>query len=307
MTQTAAFANFIEYDPSEETCAFALFSAKWPKGFRCPRCNHSRSTVIRSRILPLYQCRSCHHQTSLLVGTIFEKSRTPLTKWFKAIYLHLQSDGINALQTSRILEVTYKTAWLMCHKIRYAMSASEGKSRLNGLVKINLDKYARNFYSGYLVQPQLQPVVIGGSFDASGSPSKIKIKLQEKHVYYNRMSAAGVSDFLENYVDEQAQAKIKSLVRLRPINSTRDLSLHKILQEAAEWIRDRFRGISSKHLQAYLDQYCVWRNSQNTLISESFAQLLYYCVQTSVITYAALINKPTSDTFVPIRFRKRTA
>jgi transcription elongation factor Elf1 len=64
---------------TDEACARKLYRIKWPEGYLCPVCRHREASVIRTRRLPLYECKRCHHQTSLTVGTVMEKSKTPLT------------------------------------------------------------------------------------------------------------------------------------------------------------------------------------------------------------------------------------
>ncbi|WP_373232266.1 transposase, partial [Cohnella sp.] len=99
----AAFKSFCCNSDNEDECIQALFEAKWPNGFRCPRCEHTLAYLISTRRLPLYECKSCHQQTSLTVGTIFEGSRTPLHLWFQALFLHTQTNSVNALQLSQII------------------------------------------------------------------------------------------------------------------------------------------------------------------------------------------------------------
>lgn len=63
---------------TEEACQQHLFSVRWPDGFRCPECGHNQYY----KIADLFQCTACRHQTSLTAGTIFHKTRTPLSVWF---------------------------------------------------------------------------------------------------------------------------------------------------------------------------------------------------------------------------------
>ena len=73
----------------------------------------------------LYKCRDCKGQFTVRMGTIFEESHVPLHKWLQAIHLMCSSKkGISAHQLHRTLEVTYKTAWFLCHRIRLAMQVS---------------------------------------------------------------------------------------------------------------------------------------------------------------------------------------
>ncbi|MCY7557516.1 transposase [Paenibacillus macerans] len=63
---------------SEQACIEALIAMKWPSGFVCPRCAHTRCSSLASRHIPLFECGKCKHQTSPLVGTIFEGTRLRL-------------------------------------------------------------------------------------------------------------------------------------------------------------------------------------------------------------------------------------
>nr|WP_052476248.1 transposase [Cohnella kolymensis] len=130
-----------KYFDNEEICIRILYSSRWPTGFRCPRCDHAHAYTIRTRRLPLYECGSCRLQTSLIAGTIFEGSRTPLRLWFQAIFLHALPGGISAIRLASIIGTTYKTAWLICHKIRHAMTEADNHKKLTGLVHINWGQY----------------------------------------------------------------------------------------------------------------------------------------------------------------------
>ena len=73
----------------KESCEAALRAQRWPQGFVCPKCQgRKHSYCVRRR---LYQCSARRTQTSLKAGTIFHKSKVPLTTWFLAIYLLTQS------------------------------------------------------------------------------------------------------------------------------------------------------------------------------------------------------------------------
>ncbi len=88
----------------------------------------------------LYKCkaRGCRKQFTVTVGTIFEDSHIPLRKWLMAIHLMCASKkGMSAHQLHRMLGVTYKTAWFMCHRIRYAMTQEPLASKLQGTVEVD--------------------------------------------------------------------------------------------------------------------------------------------------------------------------
>ncbi len=82
MKRRPAFpANLLEFQlqfGSEEACLEYLVASRWPEGYRCPRCGHSKAHLVRTRLL--WQCAApgCRHQTSVTAGTVLARSRTPL-------------------------------------------------------------------------------------------------------------------------------------------------------------------------------------------------------------------------------------
>ena len=132
------FLQFQKKFNSEEACHEHLFQMKGSGGYECPRCEHKVCFVISTWTHPLYECKQCHHQTTVTVGTMFEKTRTPLSVWFIAIYWEAQDKrGISATYISRELEVSYPTAWLMLHKIRKAMADRDEQYTLKSLVELD--------------------------------------------------------------------------------------------------------------------------------------------------------------------------
>ena len=107
----------------------ALEAVRWPDGPICPHCgNHDQDRIAKVEGLKhshrpgLYYCSECKGQFTVTVGTVFERSKVPLTKWWLATHLLGSSKkGMSAHQMHRMLGVTYKTAWFMAHRIREAM------------------------------------------------------------------------------------------------------------------------------------------------------------------------------------------
>jgi hypothetical protein len=86
----------------------------------------------------VHECGECGYQCSVTAGTIFHKTRVPLTGWFWAIYrMSHDKKGISAMQLSKEIGVSYPTAWLLLHKIRQAMSDRDQRYRLSGLVEVD--------------------------------------------------------------------------------------------------------------------------------------------------------------------------
>ena len=139
---------FLKDFGSEAQCEQALQFARWPEGFRCPRCNGAAHCVLRDGPRKVFQCNACRHQASLIAGTLFQGSKLPLTIWFLAIYLISQAKtGLSALALKRQLGVCYPTAWLIQHKLMQAMAEREDRYLLDGKVQID-DAYLGGERSG---------------------------------------------------------------------------------------------------------------------------------------------------------------
>lgn len=99
---------------------------RWPKGPVCPHCGAEKSATQldgKAHRKGLYQCNACRQQFSVTVGTVFERSKVPLSKWLFATWMLCSAKkGVSAHQVHRQIGVTYKTAWFMCHRIREAMA-----------------------------------------------------------------------------------------------------------------------------------------------------------------------------------------
>ena len=121
---------------TEVACRKHLFKLKWPDGFRCPICGHHEYFNLPKR--QLFQCKSCGHQTSVTADTIMHRTRTPLRKWFWAIYLVANDKrGLSALQLSKKLKVSYFVAWSMLQRIRRAMKERDSSYELKGVIEID--------------------------------------------------------------------------------------------------------------------------------------------------------------------------
>ena len=132
--------DFERQFPDEDACKTYLSQNRWPEGVRCPRCNNDKVYELEHKEWH-WQCTECAdngYRFSILVGTIFENTNKPLREWFRVIHLMLTSKkGISSLQVCRYMGFgSYKTAWLMCSKIRVALGNVEFK-KLVGYVEVD--------------------------------------------------------------------------------------------------------------------------------------------------------------------------
>jgi len=133
----AFFYNLTECYPDEAGAIRYFEKQRWPDGARCPTC--SSADVVRGhqpkRRRQLWRCGACDAQFSVTSGTIMESTKLPLRKWLLAFHLIGSSKkGISSLQLSRMLGVTYKTAWHLAHRIRATMK-DDRASRFTGIVE----------------------------------------------------------------------------------------------------------------------------------------------------------------------------
>lgn len=120
---------------SDADCLDYLEWLRWPTGFVCPDCGRGKGWRLGDG---RFMCADCGSRTSVTAGTIFDRTRTPLTVWFTACWLFATGkDGISALSLKRTLEIgSYQTAWAMLHRFRSAL-VRPGRERLAGVVEVD--------------------------------------------------------------------------------------------------------------------------------------------------------------------------
>jgi transposase-like protein len=112
-----------------------IFLSRWPDGEpTCPHCGSTRTRVMGGKTQAgMFLCNDCRDKFTVRTGTVMERSHVPLHKWLLATHLMAASKkGMSAKQMERMLGVTYKTAWFLCHRIREAMDRALGDGPLGG-------------------------------------------------------------------------------------------------------------------------------------------------------------------------------
>lgn len=310
--QQYSLIEFQKAFPDDEACKKHLTQQRWPEGFVCPKCGHDDAWYLTIR--KLFDCKSCRFQTSLIAGTIFEGTRTPLIKWYWLLY-HMAMDkvGVSISEMQRILEISqYRTAWLMAHKVRKAMADRDARYGLAGLIEMD-----ESFFG-----PK-------GSTRGRGSERKSTVlcavslyqdrKGEEKPGFAHMQvvddaSADTVEDFLDRLgcgvMTKEGQqlleairsdgwksygkaAKDKELQHIKvvlrdPKAAGRLLPwVHRVISNVKSVIRGTHRGVSEKHLQSYLSEIC-YRFNRRFWEKELFDRLIQACLSTDTITYKEL-------------------
>jgi transposase-like protein len=147
MSDTLNLAQLAKHFSDEDAARELLEEMRWGKdGAVCPHCGGAdpykltpRATSKKPGRKGLYKCRACRKQFTVTVGTVFEDSRIPLSKWLLGIHLIASSKkGMSAHQIHRNLGISYKAAWFMMHRLRYAMQPGQPLAELmKGTVEID--------------------------------------------------------------------------------------------------------------------------------------------------------------------------
>jgi transposase-like protein len=162
----------------EDKARQALEAVRWPDGPICPHCGNSDQEKlaliegqIKSHRPGLRYCVECKGQFTVTVGTVFERSKIPLSKWWTAAHMmNSNKNGVSAHEIHRNLGVTYKTAWFMMHRLREAMIVSnpgplggEGKSvQADETYYGNTSKCAKGYKKGHKNKEQVVALVEPG-------------------------------------------------------------------------------------------------------------------------------------------------
>ncbi len=300
MSQSMDLFAFMNRFSSEQKCQEYLFDRRWPTGFSCPKCQGPKYSYISSR--GLYQCSCCRYQCSLRVGTAFQDSKTPLQKWFWMIFLLSQNkNGFSALALKGLLAVAYGTALTMSHKIRSAMAQRDANYQLGGLVELD-DAYFGGKATGKR-----------GRGSSKKTPVLVGVQLNEKQrPQYAHMIA--VDDLSEESMIEASKEHIEkgSAIRSDAFSSYNVLGKYGYYHEAIKigfpklagkflpWVHilisnakalhlGTHHGVSNKHLQKYLSEFC-YRFNRRYQQGMLFDKLVGACLVARPITIAELFE-----------------
>ncbi len=256
--------DFDQEFPNDDACLEWIMKYRYPNGVHCPKCNKV-TKYYRVAKRTCFECDICGNQIYPLVGTIFEKSTTPLHTWFHAMWLLANTRcGISAKQLQRETGVTYKTAWRMFKQIRTLMS--EDITGLDGVVEVD-ETYIGGRKSGKRGRGASGKTIVMGMVDRDGS-AIAKIVPDVK--------ASTLLPMIENYVAKDGKTVVYT-DELQSYNNIEKLGYgHEVVQHAAKqyvngvvhvntaealWstIKRGIDGVnhhvSPVYLQGYLDSY----------------------------------------------------
>jgi len=281
---------------SERACQKALEKMRWSDGFACPKCQHNKASRIKTR--RLLQCSKCHFQVSLTSGTIFHKTRIPLQKWFWAIYLAGQDKGgVSAMRLSKQLDLGYKTAWLMLHKIRKAMSQRDSDYKLSGYIEMDdaffggpaKGRTGRGAKNKTPVLVMIESEGDRAGFIAMQTIETVKREHVEPIISQYIVPAQDIrTDGLSSYKYLKTTGHRHNGTPVPPLKGHEDLFwVHTAISNAKRFLLGTYHGVSHKHLQSYLDEFC-YRFNRRKWEKQITLRLLTACISANPITFAEL-------------------
>ena len=289
--------KLMEQYGSDEACREVLTKLRWQDGVQCPRCGSK--SIRNSYTREQYDCGSCGYQFSSITGTIFQDTHLPLQKWFVAVYLMIESKkGISANQMKRTLNVSYKSAWYLCHRIRATMVTENGK-KLNGIVEVDetwvggKKTHVGHGYKG-------NKVVAVGAVQRDGDIVLSEIQHADSETLDKFIHEYTTPDIEAIYTDELPAYKVldKEGIKHESVNHSADEwvrgnihtnSVENVWSLLKRSIMGSYHQVSKKHLDAYLDEL-EWRfnNRENPYL---FRDTLLKLINSDNLPYDKLTAK----------------
>jgi transposase-like protein len=252
---------------------------RWPNGRVCPHCGtvdseereHYRIKTKTTK-RKLWKCFSCRKQFTVTVGTIFEDSHVALNKWLLAFYLLCASKkGMSAKQLERMLGVQYKTAWFMCHRIRWAMAEPAAMRKLGGVVEAD-----ETYVGGRERNRKRQDKQKKTGRGTNKAPVMLLVErggeVRSSHVA--NVSGDEVKGFIRTHVDPSARVMTDSFASYRGLH--KEFAGHGVVNHAdGEYVRGdvhtntaenyfsilkrgingSYHHVSKQHLHRYLSEF----------------------------------------------------
>lgn len=291
-----SIVEMIERFGSEDRCHEALEELRWPQGVQCPRC-HSKS-ISRIKERRQFDCNECRYQFSVRVGSVLQDSKLPLWKWFLAIYMMCESKkSISANQLKRMLGVSYKTAWFLCHRIRAAM-IEENPSWLKGTVEMD-ETYLGGRTEGHENMFKDKAIVLAAV--ERGGKARLRMVPNRSGKTIKKFAKEFISDDAKAVYTDAAPAYTNSVGSIKTDHQT-------VTHRKQEWVHGKihtntvegvfslldrsimgaYHKVSKKHLQAYLHEV-EWRfnNRKNDFL---FRDTLIKLVRSEPLEYKNLIE-----------------
>ena len=294
-----SFAEMRAWFDTDWKCRDYLDWLRWPDGFVCPSCGSGAGWRLTDR-LARWKCGGCGRKVSATAGTVFDKTRTPLTVWFAAAW-RLVGDkvGVSATQIQREMDLgSYQTAWAMLHRFRSVM-VRPGRDRLRGDVEVD-ESYLGAPQTGGFGRGALGKVLVAGAVERDDGragrarlaviPETDVLSLRTFLIANVEPGSRVITDGLLSYRGATGDLYTHDATSVASTGLTAHEVLpavHLIFSLVKRWLMGTIQGsISPEHVQAYLDEW-VFRSNRRRSRSRGllFHTLLSHAVGAEPITY----------------------
>lgn len=287
---------------SEARCLDYLFLLRWPNGYMCPRCGHTKGWRVRGVLI---QCATCSYQTSMTAGTIFHRTRKPLITWFRVIWwITSLKTGASALGMQRVIGLgSYKTAWTWLHKLRRAM-VRPGRDRLSGRVEVDetyLGASEKGLRGRKIEKKAL--IAVAAEEDGKGTGRIRMARIKDA-------SANSLEAFIEQSIEPGSvvhtdgwegysglkkrgyQHEVTVLSGRKEPASELLPRVHHVAGLLKTWLAGTLHGgISHEHLGYYLDEFIFRFNRRNSKTrGKLFYRLVQQAVQVEPMPFKAMVK-----------------
>ena len=292
-----------------EACWDHLKETRWGSDlerFSCPACGHVKGWWLQHR--KLVECCECHHQTSVTAGTVFHGVRTPLWKWFWAIYqLAQDKKGIAALTLAKQIRVCYDTAWLMLSKLRRAMRRRDERYVLQGLVEVD-ETYVGGEEPGHRGRPSADskkkvPVAVALELRDDGKPKRIAMASVERASGHalKRFAVKSIAKGSKLRTDgwgayrkvAKAGYEHEAIVTGSGRGATQTFPwIHTFIGNLKRMILGTYHWVSHKHVDDYLAEF-TYRTNRRWREANLFDRLIVAALDSKAVTYKELTTGVT--------------
>jgi len=296
----ATLLEFQSQFPDEAACAAYLAALRWPDGFVCPRCGSTKGWALETKAWTT-ECAGCGLQTSVTAGTVMHRSKLPLTVWFWAAYLMAtHSNGISALQVQKQLGLgSYKTAWLLCAKLRSAM-VDPARSPLSGLVE--MDETIISFKTkddppaGGRGRSHEGKLLVAGAVEIDdGGPGRIRLRAiadfsgQTLETVVADTVAPGSTIKTDGWSGYAASGDVAHEPHVIGSMAAHVVLpwIHRVFSNLKAWALGVYHGLRRQHLQSYLDEFTFRFNRRRNRFA-AFRSILPITTTRGPLTYSML-------------------
>lgn len=254
--------QFFKDFPNDDACLDHLMMVRYGDVVTCPKCE-KRGKFARLKKLPAYACSWCGHHIHPMAGTPFENTRTPLQKWFYAMYLFTTTrNGVSAKEIQRQLGVTYKTAWRIGHEIRKYMGLVDGDGPIGRQGIVEIDK---SFIGGKDKQGQSDKAVVLGMVERDGDLATCVVKdrsfdsVIQPITYYVQEGAKVATDTANAFKSLPMFGYAHGTVNHSKGEYVRGPVHTNTIESFWAWLKRGIEGthvwVSRKHLPKYLGEF----------------------------------------------------